>query len=202
MKKIREEISTGKLTVMVFQLEGADGTLQEGLRDISEALRNVLAHRTGTRTLPASTAAQLAAPVDNLESPADEDAAATTEATTGATTQTRVRGFRSPQIVDIDLKSGDEPLEAFLSAHDPQEVKTRYLLVAYWLKKHRQLEEVTPDHIHTCFRHMGWETPRHAAQPLRDMKSKDQWFHKGQARGAYQLNHVGENAADRILKGE
>jgi hypothetical protein len=51
----REEIRTNKskMTVMVFQMEGSDDTLQEGLRRISQAIEGVVKpHHRALSALP------------------------------------------------------------------------------------------------------------------------------------------------------
>jgi hypothetical protein len=40
---------------------------------------------------------------------------------------------------------------------------------------------------------MGWQTPKDAGVPLRDLKNKNQWLGKGSSAGSLIINHVGEN---------
>ena len=77
----------------------------------------------------------------------------------------------------------------------------RYLVITYWLKKYRNIEEVTMDHAYTCYRHMGtgWQVPGDAAAPFRAMKGKHYgWMKAGSAKGAYVINHLGENEVGRM----
>lgn len=190
----------GKMTVFVLQMEGDDSTLQEGFRSISTALNGILAHRLPTRVVAASASPALLPTEDNEHALDSEPVVDSIENKSNGAQAAR-RRLRSPQVLDLDLTAGDMPLKRFLEPHESVGVKKQYLLAAYWLKTYRSLADVTADHIHTCFKHMQWATPRSASQPLRDMKSRDQWFHKGEGRGTYTLNHVGENIVQELLKG-
>jgi hypothetical protein len=204
MKRDNKTGSKGKMTVMIFQLEGDDSTLQEGFRTISTALNNVISPRATVRALPASATA-----TTETQSISDSDVSEELEPdveplrTEPSQPSARRSKFKSPEVLDLDLTTGDVPLKSLLEPHADKSIKTRYLLTAYWLLKHRAIKDVSPDHIHTCFRHMGagWRTPKNAGQALREMKSREQWFHKGDERGTYKLNHVGESTAEQILAG-
>jgi hypothetical protein len=190
----------GKMTVMLFQLEGDNATLQDGLRTITAAVSRVIP--AGGRAALQSAVAGLPAPASESETTGDDDVPELVDvaATQPEAVRPAARSFRSPTVLDIDLNNPS--LSEFLAPHADQSVNRRYLLAAYWLKAHRDIPEVSMDHIHTCFRHMDWDTPKSAAQPLRDMKSADGWFHKGEQKGHYKINHVGENEVQRIVRGE
>ncbi len=193
-----------KMTVMVFQFEGNDSTLQEGLKMISAAVSRALPnHPRPSLTISAPGAATL---VENIDSAAEEDQEQAADfagpAMAAAAKRTQRRTIKSPTILNLELGDGSVPLKEFLNNHQVEEISKRYLLIAYWLKLHLTLEEISSDHIHTCFRYMGWHTPKDAIQPLRDMKSKQGWFHKGEERGYYKLNHVGENEVLKIIEGK
>lgn len=193
--------SHGKMTVMVFNLEGDDATLQDGLRTISNALSRFMP--PGPRQMPSLASAQnggaLPAPAENGNEVAEVMEVESSEPV--QQTKAAKRTIKSPDILQLDLTSGDMSLKKFLDKHPMDDDSKRYLLIAYWLKSQRDINEVTPAHIHTCFRHMGWQTPNNAAQPLRDMKSKRQWFNKGKEKATYAINHIGENEVLRIIQG-
>lgn len=110
---------------------------------------------------------------------------------------------RSPEIIDVDFVNNETPLKQFLARARVTEatpVQRRYLAIAHWFKNHAGTPEVTMDHAHTAFRHMGWNTPADASQPLRDMKQKQKWMGKGEAKGAYKINHIGENVVNEMLR--
>lgn len=202
VKKRSEEGKQSKMTVMVFQLEGDDATLQDGLRTIGAALAKVLPHNVpapATRVITL-TADQAEVSMNGSEN-VDEVPGEQEEERSTARLERQRRAVKSPSILELDLTSGDVPLAKFLNNHPLESINKKYLFVAYWLKNQRQILEVTSDHIHTCYRHMGWQTPKDAAQPLRDGKSKLDWFSNGEARGSYRINHVGENQVLKIIEG-
>jgi hypothetical protein len=199
--------SPSKMTVMVFQLEGDDATLQEGFKTISTALSRVLPAPPVRmpRLLSAPGLPIEEAEVDQ-EEPQDleqvEQLSSNGNGNASGKTGPK-KPPRSPIILDVDLTGGDMPLKAFLGKYSGDEMTKRYLLVAYWYKFYRNTDQVSADHIHTAFRHMGpgWSTPRDAAQPLRDLKQRQQWFNKGD-RGQYKINHIGENVVHEIIGSE
>lgn len=197
MKRDNKTENRGKMTVMIFQLEGDDSTLQEGFRTISTALNNVISPRAIVRTLPATETKSISDSDVSGELEPDVEPLRTEPSQPSA----RRSKFKSPEVLELDLTTGDLPLKHFLEPYSDKAIKTKYLLTAYWLLKHRGIKDVSPDHIHTCFRHMGagWPTPKNAAQPLRAMKSDEQWFFKGDEKGTYKLNHIGEGKAEQLL---
>ena len=54
------------------------------------------------------------------------------------------------------------------------------------------------DHVHTCYRHMGWQTPNNPIQTFRTLKSVDGSFGKGDEKGCYAINHIGENKVQQL----
>jgi hypothetical protein len=98
----------------------------------------------------------------------------------------------------LDLTSGDVPLEKYCESKNPDSDSKKYLVIAAWLKQQRGIAAVTADHVHTCYRHMGWHTPKDVLQPLRDMKRRNGWFNKGPERGEYAINHIGENEVAKM----
>ncbi len=201
-RKSNDGTSTSKMTVMVFQLEGDDATLQEGFRTISNAISRVMPTTGLQASLPAQHAPSgLPAPESPDDSDVDYiDAEPVVTSSSNGTNGSRKRSVKSPQVLDLDFTSGEVPLKSFLTKFAGDQVTKRYLLIAYWFKHYGELEDVTMDHIHTGYRHMGWQTPKDASQPLRDMKSKQGWFHKGDGRGSYKINHIGENEVMNIMK--
>ena len=134
------------------------------------------------------------AELDFLDSPA-----------TPAKTKTRAaRQYRTPLPVDLDLVSGDLPLRPFLQERKPDSDVKIYLAIAYWLKRYRDINEVSADHAYTCYRHMGagWQVPADAGQPFRAMKAKAYgWVKPGSTKGYWMINHLGENEVEQMGNG-
>ena len=101
---------------------------------------------------------------------------------------------------DLDVQSVTPSLRDFCQGKNLDSDFKRYLVISAWLKEHAKVEEITIDHIYTCYRAMGWHPPRDVSQPLRDMKNKQGWFSKGKSRGSYMINHVGLGEVGRIAQ--
>jgi hypothetical protein len=67
---------------------------------------------------------------------------------------------------------------------------------------HRGIDAVTENHIYTCFKSMDWSTNiPNFAQPLRDLKAKQQVFEKSDK--GYEINHIGIDFVKKLTrKGE
>ncbi len=203
----REEPTGGngksKMTVMMFQLEGGDETLREGIRTISQAMGNVL---NPTRLLLAKPAPGLTTAEAPEVPEAEPEVAASPEnggdeETRSPQRPSRPAKSRSPVILTLDLKAGKVSLETFCEIKAVGDNDNRRCLaIAYWLKENLNITSVTMDHIHTCYRFLGWQTPADASRPLRSMKASG-WFDKGNEKGAYAINHVGENEVMRMGNG-
>jgi hypothetical protein len=193
----REEAkpAKSKMTFIMFQLDGGDETLQQSFRTIGQALQNSFQH---AKALP-NRAAQPTGALPEQEVEAELVEPDNQEETNGQEPSTpakpRPRSVpKSPEVLNLDLNSGTPPLKEFLAQKNPGDMDSkRYLAIAYWFKNSFNTPEVTVNHIHTAYRHMGWQTPKDAGIPLRDLKNKNQWLGKGSSTGSYIINHVGEN---------
>lgn len=102
--------------------------------------------------------------------------------------------FPTPKVVDIDLKGGDLPFKVFADQKKPESQVEKYMVIAYWLKEQRSLNEISIDHVYTCFKHIGWtKLPKNIAQGFIDAKRRHAAFDTGTTDGQWRLNHVGEN---------
>lgn len=184
-----------KFRLVEFELDGSDATLQESLRNIASAMVRS-GNGTATRALPTTHSKPEPDGEATVETAEEEVVEASSEQRNGelfAPVRPRPRKPPTPHVVDIDLTSGPVPLKAFCTEKHPSSETERYLVIAMWLKEHRHIADVDMHHIYTCYRHMGWSTPDDPVQPLRDLKRKRGCFNKGQARGSYSINHIGEN---------
>lgn len=193
----RDDKAKVKFRVIEFELEGGNAAVQDSMRNLAAAITRgtrpalpALAAKPGGDGVNGSTAVS----VTTAPEP-DEDLFPAEEAQPGEVPAepAHARGqrrFATPKIIDIDL-GGPLPLKPFCEEKAPDSDLKKYLVIAAWLKEHRQIEAVTIDHIHTCYRHMGWFTPKDAPQPMRDLKRRA-WFNKT-GRSEYAINHVGMN---------
>lgn len=197
-----------RMTVIHFETESSNATLEENIKAISQTLTRALSHppriiHTGQAAShgDGSAAAAITSADDLHIEESDEQAEPVS--TNGSKKPTSARQYRTPKIVDLDLASGPQPLKTFLEDANPDNDIKKYLVIAYWLKKYRNINDVTMDHTYTCYRHMGagWQVPTDAAAPFRAMKRKEYGYMKsGSSKGSYTINHVGENVVEGMVK--
>ncbi len=190
-QQVRDERGKVKFRVIEFELDGSDSALQDAIRGLTTALTDRAGARAVQRLAAGTEKATALQPIEPAPDVIEVDSEALAPAS--APRQARSpRAFRTPQVlVDLDLTSGPPSLREFLDGKKVDDDSRRYLAIAYWLKTHRRIESVGVDHIYTAYRFVGWNVPKDAAKPLRNMKSRG-WFSKGRARGEYAINHVGE----------
>lgn len=199
--KLKDDKGKVKFRFVEFELDGSNETLQESLRNIAAAITR---GGGGTvRTLEVKSPALLNSGDDGANGTLDVEENApevvSPEAGEGAERPARRYPPRTPKILDIDLTVGKVNLKDFCEAKKPTSDMNKYLVIAAWFKQHGSTPEVTMDHAHTAYRHMGWHTPADAFAPFRLMKTKKYgYFGKGKSRGIYAINHVGENAVSKM----
>ena len=197
----KDEFRPGKskVTVVMLQIDASDDAVKEGIRTISQAMagfgkpaQTLLVNTPATQIPPKDTPEAQPPPVDTEEETQNGHSENEGERTTRVN-----RIFKTPSVLDLDLKGDTISLKDFCEKKNVGDNDSkRYLAIAVWLKDQLKITEVTADHIYTCYRHMGWHPPKDIGSPLRSMKRKSGYFAKGNAVGAYAVNHVGESALD------
>lgn len=204
----KEDKGKVKMTVIQFETESDNATLQENIRAITNTLARALAPQTRVVQAPPQIAngnsnsttedskqTEQASLFENDTDAIDADVIPVT--TKPKAKNNSARKYPTPEILDIDLESGNVSLKAFIEQKKPSNESKRYLAIAYWLKNNRGINEITKDHIYTCYRFLHWNVPKDTSQPLRLMKTQG-WMNKGQESGAYSINHVGENVVNEM----
>jgi hypothetical protein len=186
------------MTVIHFETESDNATLQESIRAITQTLTRALA--SPQRVAYAPVQLPSANGVDtNPNVGVDDEVMAPGSTSPAPKKRGGARTSRTPQPIDLDLTSGDMPFKGFIEQKKPDGDIKRYLAIAYWLKKYRDINEVNMDHAYTCYRYLGWQVPADASAPLRAMKStRYGWMTAGSIRGAYVINHIGENQVEQM----
>jgi hypothetical protein len=205
----KEDKGKVKMTVIQFETESDNATLQENIRAITNTLARALAPQPRVIQAPPQL------PNGNGDNGANGDAKSSEQPSlfddnddaidgeiTPAPAKAKAkssspRQLPTPQTLDLDLKSGDVPLKEFLEQKKPSGDNKRYLAIAYWLKTYLSINAITMNHAYTCYRFMGWNVPADASSPLRAMK-KQGWMKKAEEAGAYSINHVGENVINEM----
>ena len=180
----------GKIKIRFFEVEveGGSETLLEGVRTAAAVAAKGSPVKV-IRALPSTPAAP--ENVDHEPDLFDGDGTGdeVESESAGPAKAKKNRTYTNPEILEIDLVSGDVPLEAFAASKEPSEMSKRYLVVAAWLKGHREITEIGIDHIWTCFRFLQWSVPRDIGQPFRKAKAQG-WF-RASGRGVFEITHVG-----------
>jgi hypothetical protein len=152
----KEDKAKIKMTVIHFETESDNATLQENIRAITQTLTRALAlpQRVAYPSvqLPSANGVDTNPNVGVDDEPDVLDAEVTAPGSTSPSPKKRggARTSRTPQPIDLDLTSGDMPLKGFIEQKKPDGEIKRYLAIAYWLKKYRTINEVNMDHAHTC----------------------------------------------------
>jgi hypothetical protein len=119
------------------------------------------------------------------------------DVSTASRNESRVRKYRSPRVVQIDL-STEPSFTEFATAKNPSNDQKRFLVVAAWFKQARGVDEISMDQVYTCYRAVKWPSSiEDFDAPLRALK-KRQLMDKGKGRGMYAINHLGIAEVDAL----
>jgi flagellar biosynthesis regulator FlbT len=193
---------SGRVRFIMLEADIADGNISEIAQAISGAIR------------PAPVTQRIVQPAQALiegasvrvpkeaelsqhvvqEQFLDEEAVI---ATPKRTTPSKNRKYPVPQVLDLDLTSGDVPWEAFAKQKNPTETSKKFLVVAAWLKEHRGIDSITADHVYTSFKMAGWGTGlKDFGEPFRKLKAQG-WVGSSKP-GTFEINHVGLNVVSKM----
>ncbi len=210
-KNASTEQSTVKVRIIDFEMSGSDQSLQESLQTIAAALSRggqtiQVSRQLTARAAQALNGSSAAAQEEPAEQVDDEETADIQDAQPRA-----VRKSAAPRkLPPVKILSGisftdvDPPLKDFFESKNPGKNATAaYLVVAYWYKHVRGIEDLTPDHFHTAFRQVGFPTPKNVLTTMRELRrSSDGRLMAGSTPGTTAIHHLGENSVDGMGKGE
>jgi len=128
----KEDKGKVKMTVIHFETESDNATLQANIHSIAQTLARALAPPPRVVHTPAQitsgngagggAAVEQAAEVDDYEDAIDAEATPVPPKA-----KTKVYTVRTPQPLDLDLSTGDVPLKKFLEQKNPSGNIKRYL---------------------------------------------------------------------------
>lgn len=182
-----------KISIVQFELDGSDETLQEGLRTVAETLGRSFPQVQ--KVIPQiSTASRIALPngtptpeeyIEQIEEPE-------AELTTIPGPRTKsARQYPKPDYLDdIDL-AADVSFRDFCEGKDLSSDILKYVVLSAWYKEHRGIEEIGGNHAYTCYKFMNWKVPKDMSQTFRTGKAQKAWFKSGSERGTFILTHTG-----------
>lgn len=199
----------GKIRGFFFEIDGDGETLQEGLRNFGAALGRALAGPPPRipKPLPSadvrtpSASIQEVVPGEDIEAEVEgsilEEGAGSSRKKKGSSTR-KPEGM--PSVIELDLTGkNDVTLQHFANQKKPQGLSERCLLAASWLKNHADVDEVTTNHIFTCFKILDW-TPHPSSYRtlMNDMKQKQKSLDRGSTAGSFKINLHGENLVAKM----
>lgn len=214
-----EERGTSSLEIVWVRLNASDTTIEGALRTVQSMRNGNASHRQvparQVKALPGKNGSPDEQPeeatlFDPPEEPVDVEAAGgegTPPPSPPATPRPQRKQSRLPKgIPDLDFNSPTPTFRAFVAGKNPQDQFDWYLLVAYWLKKYKQIEEIGLPHIVSAKQYIGadWDNlPEDAGQPFRDGRRQAHGiFAKGSKNGLSVITKNGEDRVDRRDKKE
>lgn len=191
---------TSRIRFVMFDAEVGDGEIGQITQAIQNALRGSVQVTTARLPAPAALKApEFNGHVPEAEVEFEQDEEIVDE-TPAAARQPRAKRTvaKTPKVVEIDMNA-EISLATFASDKDAGSQAKKYMICAAWLKEHRGIDAVTENHIYTCFKSMDWSTNiPNFAQPLRDLKAKQQYFEKSDK--GYEINHIGIDFVKKLTR--
>jgi hypothetical protein len=198
--------------VFGINLEGSEQVVMEGIKAFTHAMaksgvvlappvtRPVLS--AGSKTTTATTVAdQVEEPNATLEVPEEEPVVEVSDETPGNGAERKRRIPPEPKVInDLDITAGPMPLKTFVEQKGPRKSQDRLVVVAVWLKKHKSFEEVTRDHLYTCYQQMGgsgdWKALNNFDVIVRQLGKRKSWFEKGKNEASFKVTIIATNYVD------
>jgi hypothetical protein len=211
-KPTQTEQSTVKVRIIDFEMSGSDQSLQESLQTIAAAFSRggqtvQVSRRISTQNNNGLNNAATAESIDSVSDEQDETVIEEPKIIASPARKSS-SGSRKPPVVkvvhNVSFTDASPTLKEFYESKNPGKiVLSNYLVIAYWYKHYCGIEELTADHFHTAFRHVGFPTPKDARQPMRDLKnSRDGRMMSGPAPHTAIISHLGENTVDAMNKAD
>jgi len=207
----------GKMTVVMFQLEGNDETLRDAIKVLGHGMEKLSPgvpvykliqaprQERSNGALPASQEDEAIDP-DILQSDEDghEDAVvSSSQSGSSEKARTRKPPKAIPAVKGIDWDSGTS-WKDFAAQKKPEGNPSRFVTAAGWFKNIRSLDVITPGHIVAAFDVMDWPKPENIPNTFAQLKNKrsGELFDKGEKHNEWVLSQRGVNALDRLGKGK
>lgn len=207
--KLGEQNGKVKFRIIEFEMEGSDETLQDSLKNLAAAfvkagpvVQNRVIRQDPQRQLEASTSDDSSnMESDLIEIPDDESATSPQVRRNQSVKKSRTPAAKV--LNDIRLDDVSPTLKEFCSEKNPKSDLDKYLVIAYWFKHSKQIQDLSASHFFTAYRLMGWSVPRDPGQPIRDLRHRRKGhFSPGQAVGVSTINHIGENIVLEMRTGQ
>ena len=193
----REDKGKIKIRYMEVDLEGTNDTLQEVLRSVTAiAERAVVTRRTLLSTTKQEQLEEPEALQDESSNYIKVEEASETPSSSPNKPKKK-RSYGNPQVLSVDFKTGDMPFAAFCQSKNPTKNIQKYLVCAAWFKEQRGEDEISADHVYTCFRTMRWGIQKDMGQTFRSGKQQG-YFDNGSKAGMWKITHIGLDVVDKM----
>lgn len=162
-----EDRAKVKLRVIEFELEGGNASVENSIRQLTQALTNRNGQSSPARGIvPPRQAKEIGAPEPN--EPETEEYAEAPEVleadapdSDGAkANKSKARSTYKPPLPtylhDLDMNGNGTSFKDYASTKPTKKHTVRYLIAAHWLKEHGDSPTVTTDKIYTCYKTAGW----------------------------------------------
>lgn len=162
--KLRIDLSQG-----IVEAEGSDTFVLAVYADFKDRL--TFAEK---RQVPPASPASPASPAVNG---GEQKKASTT--TNGSAKPRKPKKGRDAQVIlkDLDLSKGrNGRLKTFYEKYDLKTNYERNLVFVYYMQYELELENITDDHVFTCYRDVGAKIPKALRQSLIDTSSRNGWL--------------------------
>lgn len=199
-----------KFRVIEFEVEGANPTLVEGIKNLAAAIgrgngvpRPMKSVRTGTN---GNGAAALGAGVDIEDDiDVDDDAETIEHEVPAAPRKAAAPRKQRPlkPVHGIDWVKPGPSLADFVDGLELDSALRKYTAIAHWFKEHRNTPAITVDHIYSAYKALGWtDLPKFAIDPLQNLKNKREykWLDAGANAGEYAINAYGDQEVAKWRK--
>ncbi len=185
-----------KVRILFVEADVASGDMQQLTQALTAAIRP--APQIVRQQIVASAATLAAEPIIDVE-PIDAETVEENGARhTGGKPPARVRTYRKPTPVDMDMKAGGKPFTDFAAEKKPESHRWRYLVAAAWLDEYAQLKTINIDHVYTCYKAAGWTFDiTDPTQVFRDLKADALGATK---QGDFTINHLGLAEVEKMNK--
>lgn len=191
---------SSRIRFIMVDAEIADGDLgpitqaiQNAIRGPSPTVQRISALGGGKIIIPDAT--------DQLDAEDEVEQAPIAEVASRASKPKGPRKVAAtPEVLDGIDWNAEPSLASFAKKANPESDRKRYLVIAYWFKQHRNVNNISPAHIYTAYRHLKWPSSiSDFGSALRSLKFEQ--LMTSPERGLYAINHLGLSEVDAMIGG-
>lgn len=141
----------------------------------------------------------------NGESPKEENVEPSTQITSSKTKNRKKTVQITGQLLkDLDLSGKgtiDQSLKNFVAKKNPKTNIQKTTVFLYYLQHILNIEEITIDHIFTCYKNMGYRMPNNLPQNLNDVCGS-RYGYANRTDGKLSMTVIGDNYIEHDINNE